>query len=135
MQWQMVIMTSPSWSSIVNNLPNIKGSTAPSVMTLLPLTWRMMMTCLSHMQDWKASILIVHIVSRSCSALTVLDPPQLLEQPLTTRDPGCPSWTFPPSTVTCSNGQFWEQLQVSVHHRSSLSNAEKLVYLQQVIKD
>ena len=31
--------------------------------------------------------------------------------------------------------QFWEEFQVSVHHRSSLSNAEKLVYLQQAIKD
>ena len=31
--------------------------------------------------------------------------------------------------------QFWEQFQVSVHHRSSLSNAEKLVYLQLAIKD
>ena len=31
--------------------------------------------------------------------------------------------------------QFWEQFTVSVHDRSSLSNAEKLVYLQQAIKD
>ena len=31
--------------------------------------------------------------------------------------------------------QFWEQFQVSVHHHSSLSNAEKLVYLQLAIKD
>lgn len=30
--------------------------------------------------------------------------------------------------------QFWEQFEVSVHNRKSLSNAEKLVYLQQAIK-
>ena len=30
--------------------------------------------------------------------------------------------------------QFWEQFKVSVHDRSSLSNTEKLVYLQQAIK-
>ena len=31
--------------------------------------------------------------------------------------------------------QFWEQFTVFVHKRFSLSNAEKLVYLQQAIKD
>ena len=31
--------------------------------------------------------------------------------------------------------QFWEQFAVSVHDRSNLSNAEKLVYLQQAIKN
>ena len=30
--------------------------------------------------------------------------------------------------------QFWEQFSVSVHDRSNLSNAEKLVYLQQAVK-
>ena len=30
---------------------------------------------------------------------------------------------------------FWEQFETSIHSRSSLSNAEKLVYLQQAIKN
>ena len=31
--------------------------------------------------------------------------------------------------------QFWEQFMVSVHDRSNLSNAEKIIYLQHAIKD
>ena len=31
--------------------------------------------------------------------------------------------------------QFWEQFTVSVHNRSNLSNAEKIIYLQHAIKD
>ena len=31
--------------------------------------------------------------------------------------------------------QFWEQFSISVHDRSNLSNAEKLVYLQQAVKN
>ena len=31
--------------------------------------------------------------------------------------------------------QFWEQFVISVHDRANLSNTEKLVYLQQAIKN
>ena len=31
--------------------------------------------------------------------------------------------------------QFWEQFSISVHDRASLSNAEKIVYLQHALKD
>ena len=31
--------------------------------------------------------------------------------------------------------QFWDQFAVAVHNKTNLSNAEKTVYLQQVIKD
>lgn len=31
--------------------------------------------------------------------------------------------------------QFWEQFSISVHDRGNLSNAEKLVYLQQAVKN
>ena len=31
--------------------------------------------------------------------------------------------------------QFWEQLKISLHDRPHLSNAEKLVYLQQAVKN
>ena len=48
---------------------------------------------------------------------------------------------LPKLDIPTSNGnvlcwqQFWEQFEVSVHSRSRLSNAEKLVYLQQAVKN
>ena len=65
-----------------------------------------------------------------------------------------PSETSPPHTASDSSGlklpkldvptfdgniihwkQFWDQFSVSVHCRTNLSNAEKIVYLQHTLKD
>ena len=49
------------------------------------------------------------------------------------RPPSFQNWTFDGDVLHWQ--PFWEQFETSVHNRTSLSNAEKLVYLQQAIRN
>ena len=61
--------------------------------------------------------------------------------PTPTSTPTCEGIKLPKIDVPSFDGNilhwqtFWDQFCISIHHRTNLSEAEKLVYLQQALKD
>ena len=90
---------------------------------------------------WRNSISAVHMASSDISAVLLLSLLNLLCPLLTvTKPPSFPNLKSHPFMEMFYIGgtplqKYWDQFETSIHNCSGLTNAEKLVYLQQVIRN